>query len=81
MYIPSGALQEIYVQRVCTALASLISVLHLNMKDNLFIFGDFNFPSVNWTYDFDNISVLLLPIDITSDMNKFLIYSLLGNGL
>ena len=51
------------------------------MKDKLFIFGDFKRPSVNWTYDCENIVSVLLPMNIISDMETKLLYYLLRNGL
>ena len=79
VYIPSGASQQMYTLYE-TAFSSLFNVLNLNIEDKLIIVGDFNLPSVNWSFDIDNMNVLL-PIRVSIDVEGSILYNILGNGL
>lgn len=60
------------------------AVLHVanmqNENDNILIFGDFNRPNLNFISDEENIK-LLLPINITSDIDSKLIETFYGHNM
>ena len=59
VYIPSGSSQVTY-EPYKIAIFDLFNILNQNTYEQLFLFGDFNLPFVNWEYDEDNVNILLL---------------------
>lgn len=77
LYIPPSSVDDAY-HNIFNAVLQVSEMQ--NENDNILIFGDFNKPNLNFISDEDNLK-LLIPINITSDVDTKLVETFYGNNM